>query len=58
MLNTALQALIPNSSGRNMTDDVVGAALTTKRYNGIADYAKYLLDFYNSKYKTNYTRLD
>lgn len=56
--NTALQALIPNSSGRNMTDDVVGAALTDKGYNGIADYAKYLLDFYNSKYKTNYTRLD
>lgn len=54
--NTALQALIPNSSGRNMTDDVVGAALTDKGYNGIADYAKYLLDFYNSKYKTSYTR--
>ncbi len=56
--NTALQALIPNSRGRNMTDDVVGATLTAKGYNGIADYAKYLLDFYNSKYKTNYTRLD
>ena len=41
-----------------MTDDVVGAALTAKGYNGIADYAKYLLDFYNIKYKTNYTRLD
>lgn|GEM_PF-677582 len=56
--NTALQALIPNSRGRNMTDDVVGTVLTAKGYNGIADYAKYLLDFYNSKYKTNYTRLD
>lgn len=56
--NTALQALIPNSRGRNMTDDVVGDALTAKGYNGINDYAKYLLDFYNNKYKTNYTRLD
>lgn len=56
--NTALQDLISNSSGRNMTDDVVGAALTEKGYNGIADYAKYLLDFYNEKYGTSYTRLD
>lgn len=56
--NTALQALIPNSKGGNMTDDVVGAALTEKGYNGIADYAKYLLDFYNEKYGTSYTRLD
>lgn len=56
--NTALQALIPNSKGRNMTDDVVDAALTEKGYNGIADYAKYLLEFYNEKYGTSYTRLD
>ena len=56
--NTALQALIPNSNGRNMTDDVVDAALKEKGYVGIEEYDKYLLNFYNEKYGTSYTRLD
>ena len=56
--NSALQALIPNSNGRNMTDDVVDAALKEKGYVGIEEYDKYLLDFYNEKYGTSYTRLD
>ena len=57
--NTALQALIPNSSAPYMTDENVGAALINAGYaNGIADLAQYMLDFYNAKYDTNYTRLD
>lgn len=56
--NTALQALIPNSSGRYMTDEAIDAALKTKDYAGISEYDKYLLDFYNDKYSTSYTRLD
>ena len=57
--NTALKALIPNSDGSKMTDEAIGNALISKGYlNGMADYTKYLLDFYNAKYNTNYTRLD
>ena len=57
--NTALKALIPNSDGSKMTDEAIGNALISIGYlNGIADYTKYLLDFYNAKYNTNYTRLD
>ena len=57
--NTALKALIPNSNGSKMTDEAIGNALISKGYlNGMADYTKYLLDFYNAKYNTNYTRLD
>ena len=56
--NTALQALIPGSSNARMTDEVIDSALKAKGYNGIEDYAKYLLDFYNDKYHTDYTRLD
>lgn len=56
--NSALQALIPNKNGRLMTDDTVGAALKAKGYAGIEEYDKYLLDFYNEKYGTSYTRLD
>ena len=56
--NTALKALIPGSEGRYMTDDVVGEALKEKGYAGIEEYDKYLLDFYNEKYGTSYTRLD
>ena len=57
--NTALKALIPNSNGSQMTDEAIGNALISKGYlNGMADYTKYLLDFYNAKYNTNYTRLD
>lgn len=57
--NTALKALIPNSSGNNMTDEAIGEALIKKGYqNGIVDYTQYLLDFYNKKYNTDYARLD
>ena len=56
--NTALKELVPNSSGRNMTDENIDEALKENGYNGIEDYAKYLLDFYNKKYNTNYSRLD
>lgn len=56
--NTALQALIPNSSGRYMTDEAIDEALKTNGYAGIGEYDKYLLDFYNDKYSTSYTRLD
>lgn len=56
--NSALQALVPNKTGRLMTDDTLGAALKAKGYAGIEEYDKYLLDFYNEKYGTSYTRLD
>ena len=56
--NTALQVLIPNSSSSEVTDEVIDAALIKAGYNGIADYTQYLLDFYNEKYHTDYTRLD
>ncbi len=57
--NTALKALIPNSSNKNMTDEIIDKALKENGYrDGITDYTKYLLDFYNEKYSTNYTRLD
>ena len=57
--NTALKALIPNSSNKNMTDEIIDKALKGNGYTkGINDYTKYLLDFYNEKYSTNYTRLD
>lgn len=57
--NTALKALIPNSSNRYMTDEAINSALIKNGYlNGIKDYTQYLLDFYNEKYHTNYTRLD
>ena len=57
--NTALQALIPNSNNAAMTDEAIDRALRENGYaNGFADYTKYLLDFYNEKYETNYTRLD
>ena len=57
--NTALRALIPNSSNAAMTDERIDTALRAANYiNGFADYTQYLLDFYNDKYHTNYTRLD
>ena len=57
--NTALKALIPNSNNKNMTDEAIDKALKDKGYSdGITDYTNYLLDFYNEKYSTNYTRLD
>lgn len=56
--NTALKVLIPNSSARKMTDDVIDVALKNAGYTGIDEYDKYLLDFYNEKYGTSYTRLD
>lgn len=57
--NTALKALIPDSKGSQMTDEAIDVALKKAGYeNGINDYTQYLLDFYNKKYHTNYTRLD
>ena len=57
--NTALKALRPNFSNRYMTDEAINSALIKNGYlNGIKDYTQYLLDFYNEKYHTNYTRLD
>ena len=57
--NTALKALIPNSNGSRITDEAINSALISAGYiNGINDYTQYLLDFYNEKYHTNYTRLD
>ncbi len=56
--NTALKALIPNSSAKKMTDENIDVALKNAGYAGIEEYDKYLLDFYNKKYSTSYTRLD
>lgn len=57
--NTALKALIPNASSKAMTDERIGEALIARGYaGGMADYTQYLLDFYNEKYGTDYTRLD
>lgn len=57
--NTALQALLPNANNTTITDEAIDSALKDRGYeNGFADYTKYLLDFYNEKYQTNYTRLD
>ena len=36
--NSALQALVPNKTGRLMTDDTLGAALKAKGYAGIEEY--------------------
>ena len=36
--NSALQALVPNKTGRLMTDDTLGAALKDKGYAGIEEY--------------------
>lgn len=56
--NTALKALLPDMNSRSMTDEKIDAALKAKGYTGINDYGKYLLEFYNTKYNTNYSRLD
>ena len=56
--NTALKALLPNSSNSKITDEAINEALIDAGYHGMADYTKYLLDFYNAKYHTDYTRLD
>lgn len=56
--NTALLALMPNSDISQITNELVGEALTNKGYNGISDLSKYYLDFYNNKYNVNHTRLD
>lgn len=39
--NTALKALIPNSKGRNMTDENIDAALKEAGYAGMEEYDKY-----------------
>lgn len=56
--NTALKALLPDMNSSSMTDEKIDAALKAKGYTGINDYGKYLLEFYNTKYNTNYSRLD
>lgn len=56
--NTALKALLPDMDAPSMTDEKIDAALKAKGYTGIDDYGKYLLNFYNTKYNTNYSRLD
>lgn len=57
--NTALKALMPKASNTSITDEAIDAALRAQGYqNGFVDYTQYLLDFYNAKYHTNYTRLD
>jgi hypothetical protein len=56
--NTALQSLIPNSKNSLMTDINIDSALKMNGYSGISDYSLYLLNFYNDKYSTDYTRLD
>lgn len=56
--NTALKALLPNANKNTITDEAIDATLKAIGYNGMSDYGKYLLDFYNNKYGTNYTNLD
>lgn len=56
--NTALRALIPGVRNLDLTDEAIDAALKNAGYSGIDDYTNYLLDFYNNKYGTDYTRLD
>lgn len=56
--NTALKALLPDMDASSMTDEKIDVALKAKGYTGIDDYGKYLLNFYNTKYNTNYSRLD
>lgn len=54
--NSALYALGLNED-KSITDEVLDKALRNANYNGIEDYAKYLLDFYNAKYGTNHKEL-
>ena len=60
--NTALANIIDeNLYDKNkieLTDEVLDNALKNNGYNGISDYTKYLLDFYNKKYGTNHTNLN
>lgn len=66
LYNTALKELIPNLRRTNpnnynslLTDELIGNALVEKGYeNGMDDYGKYLLDFYNNKYSASFTTLD
>ena len=54
--NSALYALGLNEN-KQITDEMLDKALKNANYNGIEDYAKYLLDFYNKKYGTNHKEL-
>lgn len=56
--NTALRALLPGKKAALMTDENIDVALKEAGYAGMEEYDKYLLDFYNEKYGTSYTRLD
>lgn len=54
--NSALYALGLDER-KNITDEILDKALKNANYNGINDYTKYLLDFYNQKYGTNHKEL-
>lgn len=62
--NTALKVLGINEknylNGKiKLTDEIIDEALkATKKYSGIEEYTKYLLDFYNTKYHTSHTKLE
>ena len=59
LYNTALKSLMPNANQSSITDEAIDTALKSNGYsNGISDYSKYLLDYYNNKYRTNYSNLD
>lgn len=59
--NTALASIINEeqyTKGKiNLTDEYLDKVLRENNYNGLSDYTKFLLDFYNKKYSTNHTRL-
>ena len=59
--NTALASIIDEeqyTKGKiNLTDEYLDKVLRENNYNGLSDYNKFLLDFYNKKYSTNHTKL-
>lgn len=59
--NTALASIIDEeqyTKGEiNLTDEYLDKVLRENNYNGLSDYTKFLLDFYNKKYSTNHTKL-
>lgn len=59
--NTALASIINEeqyTKGKiNLTDEYLDKVLRENNYNGLSDYTKFLLDFYNKKYSTNHTKL-
>lgn len=59
--NTALASIIDEEQYTkekiNLTDEYLDKVLRENNYNGLSDYTKFLLDFYNKKYSTNHTKL-